>query len=73
MRAEAEFPKKLENMVGQPIYNQKDPTDVYGKIVEYNPETGVGVIEFDQEKILKSGYNPFTGEAIMISSRKAEE
>lgn len=69
MKAEAEFPKNMKDVVGKPIYNKTDPTDVYGKIVEYNPETGVGVIEFDEEKILKSGYNPFTGEAFGVSSR----
>ena len=73
MKIEAEFPKKLKDMVGKPVYNQKDPSDVYGKIIEYDPETGKGRIEIDEEKVLKSGYNPFTGDLFMVSSRKLEE
>ena len=72
MKITAQFPKKLEDMIGKPVYKKEDPTDIYGKIVEYNSETGDGIIELDEEKISKSGLNPFTGQPIGISSRKVD-
>lgn len=62
--------KNLEEVVGKPITKGSDQSESFGKITDYNPETGEATLDMDDEKIKNSKWNPIAGENIGLSSRE---
>ena len=73
MKITTQLERGLDNVVGIPVYPGNDPKNIYGIIIEYNPETGIAVMELDEEKLKNSKWNPIVGENIGLSSSKREQ
>jgi len=56
--------KGLSDVVEKPVYEGNDPTNIYGKIISYDPETGVAVAELDEEKLKDTKWYPIAGKDV---------
>lgn len=56
--------KGLSDVVGKPVYEGGDPTNIYGKIVSYDVLTGEAVAEMDEEKLKDSKWYPVAGKDV---------
>ena len=63
----------LKNLVGKLIYKNGNPEDIYGKIVDYDFNTGEAIMDMDEEKLNNSDLNPFINHNVLVSNRKMDE
>jgi hypothetical protein len=65
MRVTAQLGKGLKDVVGRPIFMGQDTTNEFGKVTEYDSETGEATMEMNEEKLKSIEWAPIAG----ISSR----
>ena len=70
MKMTVKLEKNLPNLVGKNV-NVKET--VVGKVTEYDIETGLAIVEMDDDSYSKIGWNPIAGHHIGISSRDKSE
>lgn len=64
--------QNLENVIGKPVVIGKDSIDVFGQVIEYNPETGEATIEINEEKLKTIEWTPVSGKDIISLSNRKE-
>lgn len=72
MKITMQLEKGLENVIGKPVVIGKDSTNVFGEVIEYNPETGEATIEMNEEKLKTIEWIPIAGKNIASLSNRKE-
>ena len=72
MKITTNLEKNLKDVVGLPITKGNESKEVFGTVIEYNPETGETVMEVDEEKLKELKWMPIAGKTIGVSSTKNE-